>query len=84
MGSQYLHLSRFERGRIFEWYHYEKRSIREIARRLSRSHSTISRELRRNKSYKYVPTYYPSEKRGQVCFIMLKVVGDQLGELQSL
>jgi len=36
-----------------------KKSIREVARRLRRSHSTISRELKRNISSIYVPTYYP-------------------------
>ena len=29
------------------------------ARLLNRSHATISREIRRNKYYYYVPTYYP-------------------------
>jgi IS30 family transposase len=60
MGQQYTHLSLFERQRLFEWYHREKRSIREIGRLLGRSHSTISREIRRNMSNYYVPTYYPN------------------------
>ena len=59
MGIHYSHLSNFERCRLFEWYHYQKKSIREVARLLNRSHATISREIRRNKSYHYVPTYYP-------------------------
>ncbi|WP_081587525.1 helix-turn-helix domain-containing protein [Paraglaciecola arctica] len=59
MGIHYSHLSRFERCRLFQWYHCEKKSIREVARLLNRSHATISREIKRNKSYNYVPTYYP-------------------------
>lgn len=59
MGKEYSHLSIWERQRLFQWYHYEKRPIREIGRLLNRSHSTISREIRRNKSTFYVPTYYP-------------------------
>lgn len=60
MNKTYTHLSHFERGRIFEWRHYQRLSIREIARRLNRSHTTISRELRRNIHWHYVPTYYPN------------------------
>lgn len=59
MDSSYVHLGLFERQRIFTWRHYEKKSIREIGRLLNRSHTTISRELRRNISTQYVPTYYP-------------------------
>jgi len=47
MGSLYSHLDRRERTLIKDWHHYGV-SIREIGRRLNRSHSTISRELRRN------------------------------------
>ena len=46
MGQQYSHLPLFERQRLFNWYHYDKKSIREISRLLSRSHSTISREIK--------------------------------------
>ncbi|MEW8403477.1 MAG: IS30 family transposase [Candidatus Thiodiazotropha taylori] len=59
MGKHYSHLCLWERQRLFEWYHYDKKSIREIGRLLNRSHSTISREIRRNKTDYYVPTYYP-------------------------
>jgi IS30 family transposase len=59
MGIHYSHLYNFERCRLFEWYHYQKKSIREVARLLNRSHATISREIRRNKYHYYVPTYYP-------------------------
>lgn len=50
MGAKYSHLSIFERKQLYYLRHYEhpKLSIREIARRLNRSHSTISRELKRN------------------------------------
>jgi IS30 family transposase len=44
---------------MFQWYHYQKLSMREIARRLDRSHTTISREIKRNMSHCYVPTWYP-------------------------
>ncbi len=47
MGVQYSHLDRTERTLIKDWYS-KGISIREIGRRLNRSHSTISRELRRN------------------------------------
>ncbi|MCO7223530.1 IS30 family transposase [Pleionea sp. CnH1-48] len=59
MGKIYSHLSLFERQRIFDWFHYQKKSIREIARRLSRSHSTISREIKRHTYFYYVDCYYP-------------------------
>ncbi len=59
MGVAYSHLSLWERQRLFVWYHYEKKSQREIGRLLGRSHTTISRELKRNISTNYVPTWYP-------------------------
>jgi IS30 family transposase len=59
MGTHYSHLSRHERQLMFTWYHYDKLSQREVARRLKRSHSTISRELKRNIQTNYVPTWYP-------------------------
>jgi IS30 family transposase len=59
MGIHYSHLSNFERCRLFAWYHYQKMSKHEIARLLNRSHTTISRQIRRNKYYYYVTTYYP-------------------------
>ncbi|MCU7849528.1 MAG: IS30 family transposase [Candidatus Thiodiazotropha sp. (ex Lucinoma kastoroae)] len=59
MGAQYSHLSLSERQSIFYWYHYQKKSVREVGRLIGRSHTTISRELRRNIYDYYVPTYYP-------------------------
>ena len=59
MKKEYTHLDLWERQCLFVWYHYEKKSMRAIARQLGRSHSTISRELKRNISTHYVPTYYP-------------------------
>ncbi len=59
MGSHYTQMSRWERQRMFVWYHYNKKSQREIGRLLGRSHTTISRELKRNTSTYYVPTWYP-------------------------
>lgn len=47
MGLQYSHLSRCERTLIKNWRHLGI-SVREIGRRLNRSHTTISREIRRN------------------------------------
>ena len=49
MQGKYNHLSFEERINIKAWM-IEKTSIREIARRLDRDPSTISRELRRNKA----------------------------------
>ncbi|KZN50871.1 IS30 family transposase [Pseudoalteromonas luteoviolacea] len=60
MGQKYSHLSHTERKLIFNWFHYQDKTIREIARLLERSHSTISRELKRNIYNYYVPTYYPN------------------------
>jgi len=57
MGQHYSHLSHQERTSIFYWVK-DKISIREMARRLRRSHTTVSRELRRNlwrSSYGYFP-----------------------------
>lgn len=59
MGQKYSHLSLHERKLIFNWFHYRKMSIRKIGDLLRRSHTTISREIIRNKSQYYVPTYYP-------------------------
>ena len=47
MAKRYRHLDLTERTLIFGWRH-EQLSLREIARRLKRSHASISRELRRN------------------------------------
>lgn len=59
MEKKYHHLSLFERQCLFEWYHYDKMSMREIARLLRRSHSTISREIKRHTYFSYVECYYP-------------------------
>lgn len=58
--KSYTHLRLTERQLIYSWFHCGNESIREIARRLSRSHSTISREIKRNITDYYVPTYYPN------------------------
>lgn len=59
MKRVYKHLSLWERTSMFKWYHYDKESMRQIAKRLGRSHSTISREIKRNMYDYYVPTWYP-------------------------
>lgn len=48
MAMRYRHLDLTERTLIAGWRH-EPLSLREIARRLKRSHATLSRELRRNR-----------------------------------
>lgn len=49
MGVKYSHLCLEERRCIYTWRHLKQNvTIREIARRLGRSHSTISREISRN------------------------------------
>lgn len=48
----YHHLTQFERGRL-DTLHKQGHSIRTIAQELSRSPSTISRELRRFKGHFY-------------------------------
>lgn len=57
MGQYYSHLSVSERTLIY-WWLKDKISIREMARRLKRDHSSISRELRRNKWFNN-PNYFP-------------------------
>ena len=47
MAKKYRHLDLTERTLISGWRN-EQLSLREIARRLKRSHASISRELRRN------------------------------------
>jgi IS30 family transposase len=42
MGIHYSHL---EFCRLFEWYHYQKKSIREVARLLNCLHAITSREI---------------------------------------
>lgn len=53
---KYKHLNLFERERIFE-LKIRGFSIRQIAKKVGRSHSTVSRELSRNAKYgrKYMP-----------------------------
>jgi len=48
MAKSYSHLDHRERTFIY-WWRKENLSLREIARRLQRSHTSISRELRRNR-----------------------------------
>ncbi|CAK1229503.1 IS30 family (Tra8) [Fructobacillus fructosus] len=55
--NQCCHLTSFERGRI-ELLHHQGRSLREIAKTIHRSPSTISRELRRGR----VDDGYQAEK----------------------
>lgn len=52
--KSYTRLSQAEREQIFLWLH-EGVSLREIGKRLGRSHTTISRELAGNKSEEYSP-----------------------------
>jgi IS30 family transposase len=47
MGTRYSHIDKRERTLIKDWYN-QGLSLREIGRRLCRSHTSISRELRRN------------------------------------
>jgi len=47
MEQNYKHFDHNERTLIY-WWRKEHQSLREMARRLRRSHSSISRELRRN------------------------------------
>ena len=47
MATSYRHFDHKERTLIY-WWRNEQLSLREMARRLRRSHASISRELRRN------------------------------------
>lgn len=69
MNNPYTHLTIFERENIFLWTS-QKVSVREIARRLNRSASTISRELHRNsknKSYSPIIAQAKYQKRKGRC-----------------
>jgi len=57
MSTHYVHLDISERTLIY-WWLKDKFSIREMARRLGRNHSTVSRELRRNLWFSN-PDYFP-------------------------
>jgi len=48
MGKHYTHFDHKERTLIY-WWQKEHLSLREMGRRLRRSHTSISRELRRNR-----------------------------------
>ena len=48
MGTNYRHFDHKERTLIY-WWRTEQLSLREIGRRLRRSHTSVSRELRRNR-----------------------------------
>ena len=72
MGEKYSHLSLSERRLIDYMRHYEDLSIREMARRLNRNHSTISREISREISrnsgcwceqYYHNPAHWMAYKR---------------------
>jgi IS30 family transposase len=64
MGKKYSHLNHSERTLIF-WWKKDKLSAREIARRMKRSHTTISRELRRNY---WLPNDGYSARSAQECY----------------
>ena len=69
MNNPYTHLTIFEREKIYLWSS-QKISLREIARRLNRSASTISRELRRNQkngAYSPIIAQTKYEKRKTNC-----------------
>lgn len=57
MGQCYSHLSHEERTLVY-WWLKEDLSLREMARRMNRSHTTLSREIRRNKWFAK-QDYYP-------------------------
>ena len=60
MGSTYTHLSIHERRQLFHWRHEQDWSARKIAHALGRSHTSISREIKRHMCETYVPCYYPN------------------------
>ncbi|MFK4935423.1 transposase [Lactococcus garvieae] len=69
MNNPYTHLTIFERENIFLWSS-QNVSVREIACRLNRSVSIISRELRRNskdKAYSPIVAQAKHQKRKSRC-----------------
>ena len=68
MKGSYTHLCLSERREIYYLRHYKHCSIREIGRRLDRSHTTISREIKRNSGcwcdqYYHNPAQWFAERR---------------------
>ena len=64
MSTKYQHLSKSERDRISFWKG-QGVSMREMARRLSRSPATLSRELRRNNAPLYRNCYLAHRAQGR-------------------
>ncbi|NRB80371.1 MAG: IS30 family transposase [Saccharospirillaceae bacterium] len=59
MGQEYNHLSLYERQVIYRMHHLQLgNSIRKIAQFLNRSHSTISREIKRHLRTSFGDMYY--------------------------
>lgn len=56
--KKYTHLTLEEREKLYAWKE-KGLSLRQIAKKLGRSHSTLSRELKRNTKYgkEYIPCY---------------------------
>ncbi len=56
----YVQLTLYERFAIYQ-FHVAQFGVREIARRLNRHHSTISRELKRSPSASLAPFAIPPD-----------------------
>ena len=64
----YHHLSIEERSCIRKYY-VEGLSYRKIAQLIGRSPSTVSREIRRNRTHMYdIPTYYPTPPKRNIFY----------------
>ena len=75
----YQHLSLLllhERQQIFHWRHEQDKSVREIARLLQRSASTVSREIRRHLCHSYLTCHYPHPAQHE-CIMTLRKRGQR-------
>ena len=83
MGKEYKQLTVREREKI-AFYYAQRKSVREIARLLARNHSTISRELRRNRCPVHWTDYRPyraqlsAEKRNQISRTHARLKNDRI------
>ena len=83
MGKEYKQLKVEEREKI-AFYYAQRKSVREIARLVERDHSTVSRELRRNRCPVHWTDYRPyraqlsAEKRNRVARTHARLKNDSI------
>ncbi|MGB0911841.1 MAG: transposase [Nitrospirales bacterium] len=76
MEKQYRHLDHKERTLIY-WWRNEQLTLREIGRRLRRSHTSISRELKRN-AWRGKPYFSRGAQQLAACRLRHRATRDRL------